>query len=135
MDSSDGEKWKAKLEELHHSLRLDVYHEPWTARYDRAQQALETLVEDGLVIAGKKDLILKCQIVVLWVWPDPEDIFGFDEFGKYAAVKIFEESLYAGVFAFYDGVNPTDDDSGNHRLTDIEEAKLLAKSFGYEVIE
>jgi hypothetical protein len=140
-DSLKARDWMPEIQHLRRAKKMHITHKPWTARYERASAARDDIAFESTPIAVSYDYEHKCPILVVWVYPDLDDIF-FDSPGKYAAMRVFpdensKEAFVAEsveVFAFYDGIDDVNDDEKNHRLFTVEEARELARSFANEVI-
>jgi hypothetical protein len=120
--------------------RVLVSHDPLTDRYHRASQDLRDLIKVGRQLGYK--IVREDESsahVEIAIFIEPE--VGSGSPGQYGVFRILldkiEDQLIATdaeLFAFYDNL-PTRSDRGNKAINDLNGAKIIMRSYGYEDCE
>lgn len=124
---------------LHHDRYVEVDHEPFSERYQRAQRYLDDFILGAMCIGCYEEIKADgSKYVEVVAWQEPvTDRFTRDDRGAYGVFKIYyrqesEESYipeYAELFAYYDDV-PTANDKNNRAVDTYDDAVKLMNSYG-----
>ena len=107
--------------------RVFVHHEPWTARYIRAERDLKRVVFQGRLIGSKRVQSGEPGFEIV-VWNDQD----FEErYGLYSVFRIYAQDngkiSSAILYCFYDGK-----DKSSEKFRTEASAREFMKGFGYE---
>lgn len=132
------EEYLEDIRLLHGSAAVEVEHDPFSERYQRAQMYLDGFIYDCICIGFYEEIRShETKYVEAVTWNGPvESRLSREDRGAYGVFKILYEKQidgshkpkFAELFAYYDG-NPTRADKGNHCVDTLQDAIDLMESF------